>query len=97
MNYRNASQVRHAHMNVPAITNDRVAVIVTTKLSARKSIMGVQFWTREMIEAKTSTNSDRTVSTFIEHLHPSTAPAKFEGMVDVGGEQFAHFSNVALD
>lgn len=30
-------------------------------------------------------------------IEPIDAPAKFEGMVDVDGEQFAHYSGVKLD
>ena len=62
------AEVRNNHSKVARTSNGRTAVIVSTKLSARKSYLGVQFWTPEMIAVGTSTNDDRTVSTLVENL-----------------------------
>lgn len=58
-------------MNVPAASNGRTAVIVRTRISPRKYIYGVQFWTPAMIEGKTSLNGDMTTCEYVEHLHPT--------------------------
>ncbi len=90
------AEVRNNHSRVNPVNNGRIAVVVSTQISARKHTLGVQFWTPEMIAMGTSTNTDRTVSTYVDHLVPATKPAEFVGMSNVDGEQFATFTNVTL-
>ena len=59
---------REAHANVQKIQGDRIAVIVLQFVSKRRSILGVQFWTQEMIHKGVNLNSDRTESQFVELL-----------------------------
>jgi hypothetical protein len=47
-------------------SGDRIAVIVTVPFSKRKQDLGVQFWTKEMIQEGYSTNTDNTISKFVE-------------------------------
>jgi hypothetical protein len=61
-------ETRNDHAKICKEISGRIAVIVSTPYSARKAHYGVQFWTPEMIEARTSVNTDKTVSTFIENL-----------------------------
>lgn len=65
------AEIRQSHQNVPKQCGDRLAVIVQTLLSPRKSILGVQFWTQTMIDAETTTNSDGTTSILICPLDDS--------------------------
>ena len=61
-------EVRNSSTKISKESNGRISVIVETPYSARKSVYGVQFWTKEMIEAGTAKNNDNTVSKFIEIL-----------------------------
>lgn len=63
-----AQQVREESINLSKEVNGRFAVIVKTSYSPRKSTMGVQYWTKEMIASGTSKNTDNTTSTLIELL-----------------------------
>ncbi len=62
--------VREAYRKVPKTVNGRIPVIVKTSygMNHEKYYVGVQFWTEEMIEKKTSTNADESISKFIEAL-----------------------------
>lgn len=61
--------IRNSHSKLSKELNGVIACIVSTRVSARKSHLGVQYWTPEEIAAGTPrTNLDRTVSTFIEKL-----------------------------
>lgn len=62
------AQVKSDSSKISKVINGRVAVIVSTIISARKSQYGVQFWTSEMISSGYSTNTDRTTSVYIENL-----------------------------
>jgi hypothetical protein len=63
-------QVRQDHAGVPRIINGRVAVIVrhSIKPNSKRYIMGVQFWTHEMIKQKQRANTDGTIAEFLEIL-----------------------------
>lgn len=59
---RSLEEVRKDHINskIPRIAGDRFAVIVDTN-----TYLGVQYWTQQMIDAGSSTNSDKSVSVFV--------------------------------
>jgi hypothetical protein len=61
-------EVRNSSAKISKEGNGRIAVIVETPFSSRKSVYGVQFWTKEMIELGTTENTDNTISKFIEIL-----------------------------
>ena len=61
-------EVRNSSTKISKESNGRTSVIVETPYSARKSVYGVQFWTREMIAAGVAKNTDNTVSRFVEIL-----------------------------
>ena len=61
-------EIKASHQNVTRFSGDRVAVIVQTILSLRRSILGVQFWTKEMIAKGSNVNTDYTQSLFVEML-----------------------------
>lgn len=63
-----AQQVREESVKLSKEVNGRLAVIVKTPYSQRKSAMGVQYWTKEMITIGVSKNTDNTTSTLIELL-----------------------------
>ena len=62
------AEIKESHQNVARISGDRVAVIVQNSVSPRRSILGVQFWTKEMIAAGSTVNTDHTPSIFVEVL-----------------------------
>lgn len=62
------NEVRESGLKITKEINGRIAVIVLTPYSARKSNYGIQFWTPQMIEIGTSKNTDNTTSTLIEKL-----------------------------
>ena len=61
-------QVRNSSTKISKESNCRISVIVETPYSTIKSVYGVKFWTKEMIETGMSKNTDNTVSKFIEIL-----------------------------
>ena len=56
-------QVREDSRKIPKSCNGRIAVIVETG-----SAYGVQFWTPEMIDCGTSTNTDKSISIMVCQL-----------------------------
>jgi hypothetical protein len=70
MNAQEIQSVRNEYHAAPKMSagNTHIAVIVETKISARKKWAGVQYWTPEMIAAAVRINDDRSVSTYIENL-----------------------------
>lgn len=61
-------QIKKESIKLSKEVNGRFAVIVKTPYSQRKSTLGVQYWTKEMIATGTSKNTDKTTSTLIELL-----------------------------
>lgn len=61
-------KVREESAKLSKQVGDRVAVIVETVVTVRKSGYGIQYWTKEMIVAGKSTNTDRSESFFVEAL-----------------------------
>ena len=61
-------EIRNDHKKLSKIIGDRYAVIVKTQLSPRKMILGVQYWTSQMILEKIQKNTDNSTSTFVEKL-----------------------------
>lgn len=69
MKYTNTiKSVRESCAKIEKKNNGRIAVVVATNRSARKSSYGIQFWTPEMILMGESKNTDNTVSKFVETL-----------------------------
>jgi hypothetical protein len=61
------NEVRQSHSKLNKTVNGRIAVIVKTTCWG-ESIIGVQYWTPDMIAKGFSINSDKTVSKFLEKL-----------------------------
>lgn len=64
-------EIKQSHSKISNMTGDRFAVIVTSNISKTKSQFGVQYWTKKEIEIGFLTNTDKTISTFVE-LFPQT-------------------------
>jgi hypothetical protein len=63
---RTPQQVRESINNRTFLNLDKIPVIVTIPFSKRKQDLGVQFWTKKMINKGEVVNSDNTVSRFVE-------------------------------
>lgn len=63
-------EVRNGAAKLQGATGNggRIPVIVFTPYNKRKGDFGIQFWTPEMIQTGTSSNTDGSVSTYQENL-----------------------------
>jgi hypothetical protein len=61
-------QLRASAPKLPKVNNGRYPVIVSTEYQKGKSCLGIQFWTPQEINQKTSINPDQTLSQLIELL-----------------------------
>ena len=64
----NLQEIRNDHKKLNKTNGNRHAVIVRTEYLPKKMNFGVQYWTNQMILEKIQTNTDNTISTFIEKL-----------------------------
>ncbi len=62
------AKCREEHRSLQRQAGDRVPVIVASKYDDGPHVLGVQYWTAEMILAGISANTDHTQSAFVDYL-----------------------------
>lgn len=62
---KDIDRIRRQNANLAILNDDRIAVIVQSDHTA---VLGIQFWTEEMIQQGESKNTDKTMSFFIDRL-----------------------------
>jgi hypothetical protein len=77
--------VRDSHLGV-CDRGDRRAVIVSTDLQSGRFLLGVQFWTKEMVEKGQSQNCDPGKSTSTMVCYLNQPYDKFDGTTQASRE-----------